>query len=55
MRYQREMDTEETLDAQEKRLQQEVEALKERIEADIQPSQDDELVEQTYHMSRDRT
>ena len=29
--------------------------LKERIEADIQPSQDDELVEQTYHMSRDRT
>ena len=28
MRYQHEMDTEETLDAQEKRLQQEVEALK---------------------------
>ncbi|MFP6718791.1 MAG: hypothetical protein VCF25_00745, partial [Candidatus Poribacteria bacterium] len=47
MRYQHEMDTEETLDTQEvKHLQQEVEALKERIEADIEPQQEDELVEQ---------
>ena len=47
MRYQHEMDTEETLDTQEvKRLQQEVEALKERTEADIEPQQEDELVEQ---------
>ena len=46
MRYQHEMDTEETLDTQEvKRLQQEVEALKERIEADIQPQENDELIE----------
>ena len=46
MRYQHEVDTEETLDVQEvKRLQQEVEALKERIEATIEP-QDNELVEQ---------
>jgi len=46
MRYQHEMDTEETLDSSEvQRLQQEVEALKERIEADIQPQQDEELVE----------
>ncbi|HIC00680.1 TPA: hypothetical protein EYO63_13395, partial [Candidatus Poribacteria bacterium] len=46
MRYQHEMDTEETLDSSEvKRLQQEVEALKERIEADIQPQDNDELVE----------
>ena len=48
MRYQHEMDTEETLDTQEvKRLQQEVEALKERIEADIQPQENEELVEVT--------
>jgi len=46
MRYQHEMDTEETMGAQEiKHLQQEVEALKERIEADIEPQQDEELVE----------
>ena len=46
MRYQHEMATEETLDSSElQRLQQEVEALKERIEADIQPQQDEELVE----------
>ena len=48
MRYQHEMNTEETMGAQEiKHLQQEVEALKERIEADIQPQQDEELVEIT--------
>jgi len=46
MRYQHEMATEETMDAQEiKHLQQEVEALKERIEADIQPQENEELVE----------
>ena len=46
MRYQHEMDTSETLDTQEvKRLQEEVEALKERIEADIQPQENDELEE----------
>jgi len=48
MRYQHEMDTSETMGAQEiKHLQEEVEALKERIEADIQPQQDEELVEVT--------
>ena len=48
MRYQHEMDTEETMGAQEiKHLQQEVEALKERIEADIQPQENEELVEVT--------
>jgi len=48
MRYQHEMDTEETMGVQEvKRLQQEVEALKERIEADIQPQENEELVEVT--------
>ena len=48
MRYQHEMDTEETLGVQEsQRLQQEVEALKERIEVTIEPQQDDELVEIT--------
>ena len=48
MRYQHEMDTSETLGAQEiKHLQQEVEALKERIEADIQPQENEELVEIT--------
>jgi len=48
MRYQHEMDTEETMDSSEvKRLQQEVEALKQRIEADLQPQQDEELVEIT--------
>ena len=46
MRYQHEMDTEETLDSSEvRRLQQEVEALKERIEADIQPQENEGLVE----------
>ena len=46
MRYQHEMDTEETMDSSEvKRLQQEVEALKERIEADIQPQENEELIE----------
>ncbi len=46
MRYQHEMDTEETMGAQEiKHLQEEVEALKERIEADIQPQENEELVE----------
>ena len=48
MRYQHEMDTEETMDVSEvQRLQQEVEALKERIEADIQPQENEELVEIT--------
>ena len=48
MRYQHEMDTEETMGAQEiKHLQQEVEALKERIEADILPQENEELVEIT--------
>jgi hypothetical protein len=48
MRYQHEMATEETLDSSEiKHLQQEVEALKERIEADIQPQENEELVEIT--------
>ena len=48
MRYQHEMDTEETLDSSEvKRLQQEVEALKQRIETDIQPQENKELVEIT--------
>ena len=48
MRYQHEMATEETMGAQEiKHLQQEVEALKERIEADIQPQENEELVEVT--------
>ena len=46
MRYQHEMDTEETMGAQEiKHLQQEVEALKERIEADIEPQENEELIE----------
>ena len=46
MRYQHEMDTEETMGSSEvQRLQQEVEALKERIEADIQPQENEELVE----------
>jgi predicted transcriptional regulator len=48
MRYQHEMATEETLDSSEvQRLQQEVEGLKERIEADIQPQENEELVEVT--------
>ncbi len=48
MRYQHEMDTEETMDSSEiKHLQQEVEALKERIEADIQPPENEELIEVT--------
>jgi len=48
MRYQHEMDTSETLDSSEiKHLQEEVEALKERIEADIQPQENEELVEVT--------
>ena len=48
MRYQHEMATEETMGAQEiKHLQEEVEALKERIEADIQPQENEELVEVT--------
>ena len=48
MRYQHEMATEETMGAQEiKHLQQEVEALKERIEADIRPQENEELVEIT--------
>ena len=48
MRYQHEMDTEETLYSSEvQRLQEEVEALKQRIEADIQPQQDEELIEIT--------
>ena len=48
MRYQHEMATEETLDSSEvQRLQQEVEALKERIEADILPQENEELVEVT--------
>ena len=48
MRYQHEMDTEEPLDSSEvQRLQQEVEALKERIEASIEPQQDEELIEVT--------
>jgi len=48
MRYQHEMATEETMGAQEiEHLQQEVEALKERIEADIQPQENEELVEVT--------
>jgi predicted transcriptional regulator len=48
MRYQHEMATEETLDSSEvQRLQQEVEALKERIEADIQPQENEELIEVT--------
>ena len=48
MRYQHEMATEETMGAQEiKHLQQEVEALKERIEADIQPQENEELIEVT--------
>jgi len=46
MRYQHEMATEETMGAQEiKHLQEEVEALKERIEADIQPQENEELIE----------
>jgi predicted transcriptional regulator len=46
MRYQHEMATEETMDSSEiKHLQQEVEALKERIEADIQPPENEELIE----------
>ena len=46
MRYQHEMATEETMGAQEmKHLQEEVEALKERIEGDIQPQENEELVE----------
>jgi len=48
MRYQHEMATEETLDSSEvQRLQQEVEGLKERIEADIQPQENEELIEVT--------
>ena len=48
MRYHHEMATEETMGAQEiKHLQQEVEALKERIEADIQPQENEELIEVT--------
>jgi predicted transcriptional regulator len=48
MRYQHEMATEETMGAQEmKHLQEEVEALKERIEADIQPQENEELIEVT--------
>jgi len=48
MRYQHEMDTEETMDSSEiKHLQQEVEALKERIEADILPQENEELIEVT--------
>ena len=48
MRYQHEMATEETMDSSEiKHLQQEVEALKERIEADIQPQENEELIEVT--------
>ena len=43
MRYQHEMATEETMGA--KRLQQEVEGLKERIEADIRPQENEELIE----------
>ena len=47
MRYQHEMDAEETLDVQEaQRLKEEVEALKERIEASIEPQENAELVEQ---------
>jgi len=46
MRYQHEMATEETMGVQEiKHLQQEVEALKQRIEADIQPQENEELIE----------
>ena len=46
MRYQHEMATEETMDSSEiKHLQQEVEALKQRIEADIQPQENEELIE----------
>ena len=46
MRYQHEMDTEETMDTSDiKHLQQEVEALKQRIEADIQPPDNEELIE----------
>ena len=48
MRYQHEMATEETLDSSEvQRLQQEVEGLKERIEADILPQENEELIEVT--------
>jgi len=48
MRYQHEMNTEETMGAQEiKHLQQEVEALKERIEADIRPQENEGLIEVT--------
>ena len=48
MRYQHEMDTSETMGAQEiKHLQEEVEALKQRIEADIQPQENEELIEVT--------
>jgi len=48
MRYQHEMATEETMGVQEiKHLQEEVEALKERIEADIEPQENEELVEVT--------
>jgi predicted transcriptional regulator len=48
MRYQHEMATEETMDSSEiKHLKQEVEALKERIEADILPQENEELVEIT--------
>ena len=46
MRYQHEMATEETMDSSQiKHLQQEVEALKERIEADIRPQENEELIE----------
>ena len=46
MRYQHEMATEETMDSSEiKHLQQEVEALKQRIEADILPQENEELIE----------
>ena len=48
MRYQHEMDTSETMDAsQVKHLQQEVEALKERLEASIEPQENEELEEPT--------
>ena len=46
MRYPHEVDTGETMDASEQRLQKEVEALKERIETSIGPQGDDELEEQ---------
>ena len=43
MRYPHEVDTGETMDASEQRLQKEVEALKECIETSIGPQGDDEL------------